>query len=100
MKAKKTRAKGGFVEGLHNLSEQGTAWISEDSKVYDNAYIEGDALVCDNATVRGNVYVHDNAIIGRGADISGDIEICGKAYIMGVTMGGSIRIGGDAFIIR
>ena len=46
--------KGGWIEKEANLSQEGSAWVSDNAVVYGNAQVGGDAQVCDNAVVCGN----------------------------------------------
>ena len=65
---------GGYIESEKNLSQEGSAWVSDDAWVGDNAWVgddarvSGNARVRDNAWVRGNARVRDNARVSRNAD--------------------------------
>lgn len=67
--------KGGFVEGLHNLSEQGDCWIYDNAVVCGGAYVKDNAVVCDVAAVYDNAHIGHNAQIKGGAIIKGDLYI-------------------------
>lgn len=60
---------GGFVQGGHNLSHEGQAWV------YNNAKVFGNAQVYDNASIR------NEAKVGYNAKVSGFAHICGQAKI-------------------
>lgn len=119
--------RGGFVEDLHNLSEDGTSWIYNNAMVYEGACIKDDSIVCDTAIVRdhatvcgvsevcNNSLVCDSAIICNksviyGCKIYGNViveysslggvEIGGDAYLDNVDINGPICITGDAQISR
>jgi carbonic anhydrase/acetyltransferase-like protein (isoleucine patch superfamily) len=62
---------GGWIEGGHNLSQDGDAWVS------GNAKVSGDARVCEDAWVSGNTCVYGDAVI------SGDAWLYGYAVIGG-----------------
>lgn len=77
--------KGGYVEGYHNLSQEGNCWIGRGVAVYGNARVKDDALLetylsskLDNISV----VIKDNAIVGESVSIIGDfINIEGNAII-------------------
>ena len=52
---------GGWIEKEENLSQEDSAWVSGNARVYDNARISGDAEVYESAWVSGNARVYDNA---------------------------------------
>ena len=58
---------GGYVEKEENLSQYGSAWVSDNAfvlgnaRVSDNAWVCGNTWVCDNAHIYGNARVYDNA---------------------------------------
>jgi hypothetical protein len=60
---------GGWIASEANLSQDGNAWIYDDSMVFDNARISGDAKVFDNASISGN------------SKIYGNLKICGYTEI-------------------
>ncbi|HDW3986174.1 TPA: hypothetical protein RMT71_003170 [Escherichia coli] len=74
---------GGWVEGEHNLSQDGDAWIAGD------ACVMGDARVYDNALVRDRVYVTPGSRVYGDAEMSGalelynNVDVCGNAYVSG-----------------
>src|SRR6056297_2406270 len=45
---------GGFIEKEENLSHTGNCWVSNLSKVYDDAMVYGNAWVTDDARVFGD----------------------------------------------
>lgn len=64
---------GGYIEKEANLSQEGTAWV------YDNARVFGDAKICGQAIVRS--CVSDNAKVYGNACVFGNTIICGDAVI-------------------
>ena len=98
---------GGWIEGYHNLAQDGMAVVLGEAHVWgnasvsENATVEGGARVSENAkvcgwaivcgcgTVRGNAViadtaqVKDNAYVGGAAKIHGIAEICGRAEVTG-----------------
>ena len=65
---------GGYVEKEENLSQYGSAWVSDNAfvlgnaRVSDNAWVSGDTLVCGNAQVYGNAHIYGNARVYDNAD--------------------------------
>ena len=102
--------RGGFVEDLHNLSEDGTSWIYNNAMVYEGACVKDDSIVCDTAIVRdhatvcgasevcNNSLVCDNAII-RNKSVICHCKIYGNAIVEYSSLGG-VEIGGDADIYK
>lgn len=93
---------GGFISGEWNLSQSGTCWISENSRVINSA------KVTENAQIRGNAIILENAKILGNSIIYG-ATVCGRSYIAGddmsVISGINIKITGDTrirgpFVIR
>lgn len=78
---------GGWVEGYHNLSQDGSCWIynegicRDSAAVYDNAAVTGSAKVTDYASVLNSASIGDNARLRGYANISGNAEIFGNANI-------------------
>jgi len=86
---------GGYVQGEHNLSHEGTCWISqgiagENAKVMEDAFIDGpgvramgDAIIKGLAVVRGAVYIQGFAVVRGKAFVGGSAIISGSAIIEG-----------------
>ena len=94
---------GGYVEGEHNLSNAGNAWICGDAQVFENARVSDNALVCDharifgNADVSGNTWIIDDARVYGNALASGNAIISDNAQIYGEAQAyDNARIYGDA----
>lgn len=54
---------GGFVEGYHNLSQEGTCWIYDNSCVVDDSRVERSAKVMEGSIVREASIVTDDAVL-------------------------------------
>lgn len=82
----KTGDKGGYVDSIGVLSQDGDCWIAEDGFVGEKSRVTGDALVTGNAIVDshsiicGNVVISDNAHITQ-SEISGNITVNGSSFI-------------------
>lgn len=108
---------GGWIEKEENLSQDGTAWVFNDAKVYgsakvyeyaevhdtawiyDNAKIYGNAVVCEGARVFDNADIYGCATIYRNASVHGNATVCGEANIGGhINVYGSTIVHGSAKI--
>jgi len=49
--------KGGFIESIKNLSQDGNAWVYGNAEVYGNAKVSGNAKVYGNAKVSGDAII-------------------------------------------
>ena len=97
--------KGGFVESEENLSQVGSCWIYNDTKVCGNAkvcgdaWVFGDAKVYGNAMVYGDAKVYGNAMVYGNACVFGDAEIYDNVRVYGnAEVFGNVHIKGDADI--
>jgi len=100
---------GGWIEGPHNLSQDGACWVSDNAMVYgeakvsDGAFVHGNAKVSGNAKICGGSHVHSNARVYGDARVTehsivgGDSEVFGNASVGGHSMVfGNARVYGDA----
>ena len=86
---------GGWVEGPHNLNQEGACWVEGEAEVYGEARVTDDALircqarvygsavVAGDATVEGVAKVYGKALISGSARVSGNSDICGHADVSG-----------------
>ena len=86
---------GGWIESKRNLSQDGTAWVFDNAKVYgnsivyENAEIHNTACIFDNAKVYGDAKVYNNVRIYNYAVVCGntrvfnDVIIYNKAKVYG-----------------
>lgn len=70
-----TNELGGWIEKEENLSQDGSCWVKDEAKVYDEALVQGDSIISNNA----EVYDEANIIDGR---IYGNAKIYGRAEIL------------------
>ena len=90
---------GGYVEGYHNLSQEGTCWIFDDSKVYGNARVKDGATLVGNSEVYGNAEIKGDAIIYKRSVIYGNARIVDIAFISDDTkVYGNAVISGHIYI--
>lgn len=52
---------GGWIEKEENLSQEGTAWVQHNAKVFGAARVYGDACVSHQACVSGKAQVSEHA---------------------------------------
>lgn len=80
---------GGYVESEDNLSQEGSAWIFDDARVYGKARVGGNALVFDrakvfdDASVRGDAHVYGNAQVYQEAEAFSNARVYDYARIRG-----------------
>ena len=92
--------KGGFVESEENLSQVGSCWIYNDTKVCGNAKVFGDAEIYDNVRVYGNAWVFRDAKVYGDACVYGNARVYGNAKVYGnVQVYGDAQVSGDAWVI-
>ena len=75
--------KGGFVESIRNLSDSFNSWISDNARVFGNAYVLENAQVSGNAMVYGNARVAGSATVTCNAQVYDNAKVIGSAYIAG-----------------
>lgn len=95
--------RGGYVQCLSNLSQEGDSWVFDEAKVYDSALISQNAIISNKAEVYGDALVSGNARVRDQAKVSGPLiitdsaDICSNAYVSGrLYLSGDILIGKDA----
>lgn len=75
---------GGYIEADRNLSQEGAAWVADQSKVFGYAQVLHDALVCGNSEVSEMAIVTGNALVMTGI-------AKGRAHIEGVLRSASME---------
>lgn len=93
---------GGYIQHLDNLSQSGSCWVDNDSKVYGNAIVEKNATIhtsrvksyeSDCVEIYGNALITDNAFVGLNSKIGGNMVIEGNtSLILRETFEGNFRI--------
>jgi hypothetical protein len=108
---------GGYVEGEHNLSQEGNCWLFDNAKacgkssvsgnasvacaamISDNAKVYGSARVLDRVRVEGNAEVYGNSQLFGEAEVSGDAKVYDNAVVMGFAhLQGTVYVHGDALL--
>lgn len=79
--------KGGWIEGKHNLSQEGKCWIDEESMVMDTASVSGDALIIASE-LYDQVKVREKAIV-ETSEIRGTSVIRERARVKGSIIKGN-----------
>lgn len=74
---------GGWVESEKNLSQNETAWIFDEAKVYGNAKIYDCAEVHDNVLIYDDAEVFGHAKISDNAEVFHNAKICDRARVHG-----------------
>lgn len=77
---------GGFVQSEKNLSQDGTCWIDDNARVFNNAKVTENAYVGDESMISLNAEVTDNAVVKESAWITQNAKITDKAFVTGTVM--------------
>lgn len=85
---------GGYVEGYHNLSQNGDCWIRDNAKVFGNAEIY------DDSSVRENSIVCDGVKIYGKSDILDFSKVSGNAILKDCTMHGNSKVSGNCKLTK
>ena len=79
----KAGENGGWIEGYHNLSQDGNCWIYDDAVVYDKAYVYEDACVFGSANVFGKSRIYGYAQVFEYTMIYDNAEVFDNAHVFG-----------------
>ncbi|BAM63059.1 hypothetical protein D877_gp11 [Edwardsiella phage KF-1] len=79
---------GGYIGGEHNLSHNGSCWVSDEALVSDNAWVSGNAKVSGNARVFGEAWVSDDARVSGNARVFGDAWVSDDAECLSSVVDG------------
>jgi carbonic anhydrase/acetyltransferase-like protein (isoleucine patch superfamily) len=90
----KTGDLGGYIQAEKNLSQAGTAWVSDNARVFADAQIVGAAQISDAAWVFGSAQVSGMARVSGKAWIFADAQICDTTRV-----GGNAQIGGKSRVL-
>lgn len=104
---------GGFVEKEENLNHEGTCWIADEAKAFENAEVYHNAKLYGYAEAKGNckilgyaeifdyAHIHDNVKVEGHAKIYGKVDICEDVEVGGdAEIYGSLTIKGDEKIFE
>ena len=72
---------GGWVELEGNLAQDGSAWVSDDARVFGNARVSGSAWISGDARVFGNARVYGDARVSGNARVFGNAWVSGNALV-------------------
>lgn len=91
---------GGWVESEKNLSQDGTAWVFHEAKVYGNAVVRDAATVFNDAEVWGDAVVEDEATVAEQSNVGGKVVIAGNAVVEGrASVFGQAVVKGSARVV-
>lgn len=79
----KKESLGGYVYGYYNLSQTGNCWVSDMSKVLEDAFVRDNAMVIENSVIAGQASIRDNARISGDSYVSGDAQVYNNASVSG-----------------
>ncbi|MFZ8064866.1 hypothetical protein [Escherichia coli] len=90
---------GGWVEGEHNLSQDGDAWIAGDACVMGDARVYDNALVMDRASVYSGGRVYGDAVVSGILEIQNNVDVCGNAHVSGFSDGDALTAEDSRLIV-
>lgn len=76
---------GGWIESEENLSQDGTAWVFDNVKVYEKAIVSGNAEIHNTACIFDNAKVCGDAKVCNNAWVFGNASVCDNAEIYNIT---------------
>lgn len=90
---------GGYLEGEHNLSHEGGAWIANEAMVVDRSRVTGNAIARDHSTMSGHTIIDDEAVLGGLASMRDHSIVRGNARVRGATtLEDTVLVEGDVDI--
>jgi NDP-sugar pyrophosphorylase family protein len=87
---------GGYIEGYHNLSQEGNCWVFSPAKIYENAKVKDSARVGGSAEVYGNAEVEYYASVLGHSEVYGNARIKNYAYILDAKIYGNTVVKGGS----
>jgi len=72
---------GGFVQGFHNLSQDGDCWIYPLAKAIGNSQVIENAVARDNSTIKDNAIIKGNVILAGNSTVSGEAVVGGGVTV-------------------
>ena len=93
--------KGGWVEGYHNLSQEGNCWVYNEAKVIDNARVYENAVILDNAYISSYAQIYGHAMIYGDAEACGKVSVFDKANVYDkAIVSGDAKIYGESEVFN
>ena len=90
---------GGFIQGIHNLSQKGLSWVDETSAVMRSAKITGDALVFDESLISDNAVLSEKSV-SKNSKIFGKAVVSGQSQILNSTVADNAIVQGKCEILN
>ena len=85
--------RGGYVESLHNLAQEGDCWVYDEAKVTGEARVCDDAAVYNQSIVYGRARLLDCAMVRHHAVVRGSAVICDYGIASGyANVGGAAKV--------
>lgn len=75
--------KGGFVQSLKNLSQEGSCWIDDDAFACGQSLVEDDAYLGDHAAIGDRVRLSESTKVTDFVQLGGSMQLCGKSKAIG-----------------
>lgn len=90
---------GGFIQGIHNLSQKGLCWVDETSAVMRSAKITGDTLVFDESLISDNAVLSEKSV-SKNSKIFGKAVVSGQSQILNSTVADNAIVQGKCEILN
>lgn len=90
---------GGFIQGIHSLSQKGLSWVDETSAVMRSAKITGDALVFDESLISDNAVLSEKSV-SKNSKIFGKAVVSGQSQILNSTVADNAIVQGKCEILN
>lgn len=92
---------GGFLEGDHNLSHEGSSWIADDAMAVGRSRVEGDAILRHSSIASDHSIISGQAQINHLSRASGHAIIRGNAQLSDLAHAtGSVILDGPVILAR
>lgn len=75
--------RGGWLESMDNLSQQGKCWVERDGYVVEGAHVGGDAVIKGGAEIGGEAKVRNKVVVDGPVGIGGYAQVLDEAKVEG-----------------
>lgn len=79
----KSGQKGGYVQSMKNLSQDGSCWIDKKAAAFGNSSVEDESYLGDHAAIGDHVKLRDNTKVIDFVQLGGEITLCGNSIVIG-----------------
>lgn len=79
----KSGQKGGYIQSMKNLSQDGSCWVDDKAVAFANSSVEDESYLGDHAAIGDHVKLRDNTKVIDFVQLGGEITLCGNSIIIG-----------------